>query len=538
MDKLITQNRVKIDTLFIAIFSILISFLFFGKTLNSQMGIIDDHTYFARSVLTDTSAVWKNFINAPEIKSFGNSPRFRIIYDLINNTETLVFRTNASYWYLTNIFVFAFFIFTVFYLTYKNLNIKWAIPFTLYVISSSYFALIFTRLGTAEVWTILGCSIYALGFNSLYHKSKSSKTYSEWKEWLAMILGAIIAIGSKENFAVMGVLFITIFIILKLRHKISFLTILSTIFLLFINCFQILDIYLTQKNNGVDYYQNNSETIYRITKVVSGLFLQETRPYTTSLIIFIFILILFYFLVIKTNKKNLQFKLLISYFITPLVTTLVLAAILIFNLYIYNGTLNTTNRYAFPSVLITQIQLLVISRWFYNILSRKNKLYTSILFFSIFLISIPVLLFKDYSNLKYSRDMSTKNVEATNLFQNKLTEIVKLTKKNPDYPIVFSSYQPFDYEPMVSIKIYLRYSNIYNTLMVKTNYNKEITTDNPLSKWVMDENFKFEKSGGNGFTSYGLKKDEKCFLIDFNGTTTDTQCENLGKIWQLGSYPY
>ena len=519
--------------------SFFISFLYFGENLKAKMGIIDDHTYLRTGVLNDPLLIWKNFINAPEISSFGNSPRFRIIYDLINNIQTTLWGMDASSWYLVNIMVFAFFIFCVFYILYENLGIKWALPFFLLIISQKYFAHIFTRLGTAEVWTILGLSIYFLSLNSIYQKSKKTiALFSSWKECLFMILGAIIMIGSKENFATLGILVVAFILFLKQKNKLTKTIFFSSIFILSLNMYQVLHIFLTQRKNGVDFYQNDSGIIVRIMKIMEGAF--SGKAFFPSIYFLFFILVLIAYLIteIKIRKNKIDKHILNKLFIRPFYIGMMLAVFYLFNLYIYNGLFYDSNRYAFPFVLICQILLLVFTRWVYDfwqyyIPKRKFK------FLEIVYVCIILgLMFFLTKNIQYSRKISSLNVEATALFQEKIKEMAKIIKRNPKWPVVFSSYAPFDYEPLISVSYYLKYYVVENDLMVKTYYDSINLDKDPLLKWVAEENLKFEKDGWTNFVPYEENSRNQCFDINFKKEIIDDRCINLGKIWVLGTYPY
>lgn len=531
-------KRPAVKILLIASFSIIISYLYFGKNLKAEMGAIDDHRYLSSGVLQDHSLIWSNFINAPEIKSFGNSDRFRIIFDLAGNVEAAVFGMNAAYFYLVNIIVFAFFVFCVFYITYKNLGIKWAAPFTILVVGQSYFAHIFTRLGPAEVWTILGLSIYALGFSSLYQKSQLKKHLTSWKECCAMIAGSVFMIGSKENFAIIGVLVVALLALLYFRKKLTKMVIFSSIFILAMNVYQVLHIFLTQRQRGVDFYQNDAGTLHRIVKIVGGAFSGDALILSSSFLFFLLVITTYFLFEYKKRKMKMDDQRLINLFFKPLFIAFVLAIFYLFNLYIYNGVLYTVHRYAFPSIFVGQLLLLAFIKWIYDFsqyyFPKFKPDVLRVAYFAMMVGSLVLMI----NSMKYSRRLSAINVEATTAFQAKLKESVNSINRHPGYPVVFSTYQPFDYEPLISTSLYLKYYGTENNMMVKTNYDLAQIDNEPLTKWVANENIKLEQEGGIRFTPYDVGLNKQCFNFDFSGETTDGKCNNLGKMWRLGAYPY
>lgn len=534
-------NNPKAKFLLLAILSLCVSYIFFGENLKAEMGAIDDHRFLSSGVLQDPSLAWTNFLNAPEIKSFGNYDRFRIIYDFLSNIEVAAFGMQAAYFYLINILIFGFFIFCVFYITHKNMGRKWAIALTLFVISPIYFAHIFTRLGTAEAWTIFGLSIFSLGMSSLYRKIKESDSFNSWKEWSAMMLGSIIIIGSKENFAVLGVLVLAFALFLIYKKRLNKTAAFSTVVILLANAYQVLHIVLTQKKRGVDFYQNDAGILYRLTKIAGGLFSGNALAFSLPLILLVSGLLVFIYFYRKNRAKEpiLRDPIVVKLFVTPLVWVFILAVFYLFNLYMYDGVAYYSHRYAFPSILAIQILFLILIKWVFDLKShffpQLKSRFTNTLFQAV-LIVLLVLVAK---NFDYSQMMTRKNVQATVAFQGELKKVISETKIHPGYPVVFASYWPMDYEPLISVSTYLRYYGTTNDLMVKTFYDSIPLADGlPVVKWVADENEKFEKNGGGSFVPYDIAEGKKCFFVDFSGTTADEGCENIGKIWNLGNYPY
>ncbi|MCX6717237.1 MAG: hypothetical protein NTU76_00990 [Candidatus Taylorbacteria bacterium] len=524
--------------LVVGLASIVFAFVLFGGNIKAEMGIIDDHTYVENGVLNDHSIVWKSFVNAPEIQSFGNHPRFRIVYNLINNIQTALWGLDASYWYFINVLVFAFFMFCVFFIVYRNFGKKFAFIFTLFVASSNYFAHIFTRLGTAEVWTILGLSIFSLGASSIYQKTQK-KINSGLKDWLPILLGSFIMLGSKENFVIVGILILVIVIFLRYKKILNRTAIFLSSIALILNIYVILHIILTQKRQEVDFYQNNVGILYRLKQISQGFFSEYSLFFSIPVIFFIFILALFLFFYLRKRelgkfKKHIFFKL----FISPLLTTIILTIVYLFNLYIYDGESYILHRYAFPSLLIVQILLLTMLKWISDFKNYYFPNFKTSFFHLVYFLFLLVLSFFIFKNINYSQEMSKKNANATVLFQNQLKKVVIEARKEPDYPIIFFSYKPLDYEPLLSVSAYLRQFGIKNKLMVKTDYKSEDLVGQPILKWVAEENIKFEKNGNQTFQVYSEDNNGKCFAVNFNGNTINTKCKNLGKIWQLSEYPY
>jgi len=482
--------------------------------------------------------VWSNFKKSEEIVNFGNSDRFRIIYKLINDIELKVFNLDVSYFYLTNIIVFAIFLFGVFYITQANLDYRWAILFTLFVSSQKYLVHIFTRLGTAEVWTILGTSVYFLGVSSIYRKSlKEDAQSSTWKEVLAMLIGAIITIGSKENFAIMGIFVVSLYIFLKIRKKVTPFFTASSIMILLFNLYQVLHIYLTHSSKGVDVYANDVSLLHRFLTLLSGAFSGEARMYTLFFITFFISIVIGYIFTAKKRLEKIKDIVYQNRWVNYLFIGAILFVVYIFNLYVYNGLLYPVHRYAFPSILVLQIISLIWLIWLidFSIILNFFKKEKFLIRFQLFIFG--ALMVALFLNGIYAREASFVTVARTNYFNNNLERIMNTVKQEPESVIILSVYNVSDAEPVVSTAEYLRFYGVKNPIMVKgfykisSNFSPiEIAIERVVSSW--------ESFGAKYISAYNLQDDNKCFNINFSGTEDYIHCENLGRIWQQGEFKY
>lgn len=514
----------------IIIISLVISYSFFGKNLDAKMGIIDDHRYLTYKVTNNPNMVINNFINSPEFISFGKSTRFRPIFTLIDNLQTYFWGMNAHYWYLTNIIIFTIFIFSCFYTTKLLFNSKIAILFTIVTVSQSYLANIFTRLGTAEAWTILGTSLYSMGFSSAYKKYSNNRNDTTF-EWILMTIGALITIGSKENFSIMFILFISLLIYIIRIKKLQVISVVSSLLLLISNLYEIIYIVKVQNTQGVDFYQNDSNLLSRLIKIFDGIKNTNTEIFTSAIIVFT--ILIFIEIILRKQKKLNSLNLIINSTIVTLISTV----IIFFNLYIYNGIFYINHRYSFPSIIICQIIWLcnfcLLNQITSVIFPNKIAILRNITYISLFIL----FTFLSIKNLKYCQKISRINVQATNNFQEKLKAIEIEIQKCPNCVIILNSFHPVDYEPLLlSTPRYLENDGIHNKLMVNTSFNSE-TINSPLTKWLTDGISNYKTNGGTYFIPY-QNLDKNCLIIDYSGRTTNSKCKVIGQLWPIGDYIY
>ncbi len=523
----------------VALLSLIISFSFYGKNLNAEMGIIDDHMLITRGCFHNPKRVIGHFISAPEFHTFnGSNKRFRVIYWLINDTEAMLFTTHVWIGYLINILVFAFFIFTIFYITYNTTrNTYLSTAFTLFSISQfHYLSHIFTRLGTAETWGILGTSLYSLGLLFIIQLLKRRPKYiSNIFPYLLFVAGGVIAIGSKENF---GILIVpTTFLILLhwiYKVKLSRINIVLLVVLVLFNIYQLFYVLLIQMFAGVDLYQNNLSFSFRIKTLLKGIAHSSYSISFFIIAVIILLLLLIYFLFFKQfwNKRKEQL-------LAIGILDITFVSIFLFNLYVYQGRFITCHRYGYPMVLVWQLMILLFVYLIYLSLKqilRKEQ------YFNLFLVLlIGFILGNEFpSAYKYANDLSHRNVYATTEFQKALNNIIA-NIHDPQTPIVFETSYEWDYEPLDSVNKYLRFRGVKNPTMVKTCYSpSKRSTTIPLYN-SLTSRYKFiEKHGGKGFIPLEVTKDTKnCYVILFSHDKAYfNNCKVLGKAYRIGNYPY
>ncbi len=179
--------------------SLLVSFYVFGENLKAQWWIIDDHEIMA--FLGDNGSlnlkdIPTKLLSDTEVGSFGEKLRYRPSYYFLRLLETSLWGNNPQYFYFSRLIICSFFIFVCWLILKDIIGFISSFIFTMAVMSFNYWADIFSRLGPAETYVVLGISLICFGF---YRYLKKSKSKSSILNWFCIFLGAIISIGSKEN---------------------------------------------------------------------------------------------------------------------------------------------------------------------------------------------------------------------------------------------------------------------------------------------------------------------------------------------------
>lgn len=101
----------------------------------------------------------------------------------------------------------------------QRLGLASSFIFTLYILTERYWVDIWTRLGPGETYAVFGSTLFFLGFLSLLReRGRPKMDFYYYNKLLLVLLGTLVAIGSKENFLILVFPVIYLFIV-KFRRK-------------------------------------------------------------------------------------------------------------------------------------------------------------------------------------------------------------------------------------------------------------------------------------------------------------------------------
>ena len=192
-----------IHVLYISFFSLGASFVFFRSNLGIQLGPVDDHE-IVRFLGGDKQLwVWQIpgvLLQQTEVGQYGENARFRPAYYFLRLLETSLFGIDSNSWYFSRILMVAL---TSLFLTlgliallsFKNklVIIFFSTWFILTILGLSAWQGIVARLGPAEIYLVLGISLFFYLATLLLDNPNSTKT------WIATCLSVVAVVGSKEN---------------------------------------------------------------------------------------------------------------------------------------------------------------------------------------------------------------------------------------------------------------------------------------------------------------------------------------------------
>jgi hypothetical protein len=191
----------------VIVLGFLASWLLIGDLAGSKIGLTDENDlaqYVGSRGYVAFSDIPHLLAEKTEVGQFGQGQRFRPFYYLSRITETTLWGLDGRSWYRWRIVMFGMVIATMlwFYSQYVGLVLGGIIA--AYTLSFWMWADIWARsTGTNEQYSSVGLALFALGawfFVKRWHGGTTLLAPS-----IAMAVGAIIAMGSKENMLLLEV---------------------------------------------------------------------------------------------------------------------------------------------------------------------------------------------------------------------------------------------------------------------------------------------------------------------------------------------
>ncbi|TGL98127.1 hypothetical protein EHQ76_13950 [Leptospira barantonii] len=483
----------------------------FGPNLKAQWWLIDDHEIFYFLKTEKKPSSWLDFfgilIDQTEVGQFGSSSRYRISYYSLRLIETILWKDNVFLWYAFRMGIAMLFSFSILRIFTRYFSLAISILFLLSVFSFRYWSDIFSRLGTGEVYAVLGVALILISLTEYDFRNKNQL----WI-YIFIFLGVVIASGSKENFIVLILLPISILFIERSQSsnwsKRSIL-ICSILF----NLVTFTSLYLFFNKSKVDVYGNS----VLLSDRISMLLTRFENEFVLNMVALIGGILSFGSLFYIREKRNI---------ISPvLAIPFVFLGILLFNILFYNGIWPTQSRYDFPGILVYQAGLfLLLYLNFESFLKFTNIQFDTM---KLPVQGILMLLLVSFVSIKGMNNLqkdSRANMKRTISFQTSLNEIKSDSTSDT---IILYVHQALDFEPVDS---FIRFLNYFENDKPKMVSVTATSAESEFKNGLLNSMRSLSKLGSPELKILPLDferlKGKSCLLVYFPPATI----ENLPKI--------
>ncbi|MFA6518496.1 MAG: hypothetical protein WCV93_02465 [Candidatus Shapirobacteria bacterium] len=513
----------------ILLLSLVVGWCLIGVNLGAKWGVIDDHAIMTFLGNDGKISVFEipRIILGTEVGQYGKVNRFRPSFWLVYLIECSLWGNNPVLWYMSKFILFVFMVFTGIYLLEKWIGISMAVGIVLVTLLYPGWSDIWTRLGPAEIYGVLGTSMVLMGLYWVWMRGKSGIGYG------CVFVGGLIALGTKENFFIL-LLPIWGLVVYKLTGKnkdwcLLVVALVLTGFEMWI-WFGLLKYFST---NSYDLYGNSVETGGRLNNLINWI----VRVYGKIPIFLkmVFTLITVFFgavslYIYRNNQKNW-----IEWWsvLKILLITVILGVIVIGSqVFFYNGNWPVLSRYDYPGILMLPMLLAVIfymgKRLIEILFTRKwlDSLYTLV-----WLVAMALAI----KTVGYGVivEAGRNNAVRTRLFTDKVQMIVTEANKNKEKILLFESDDPGDYESVLSIKRFIEAYGVKNVLGFRWRGKSVEEYDSFLERDLSGSLINISKKGGSGFfdgfIAGELIEEKKCITISFMDDRIKISCDQIIK---------
>ncbi|KJU85755.1 conserved hypothetical protein, membrane [Candidatus Magnetobacterium bavaricum] len=546
----------------IVLCSLALSYYIFSASLDARWYIIDDHEIMnflgpeKHISLLDTPSL----IEKTEIVNLNIHPRYRPAHWLIVILQSWLWGDNPFGWYLFKMMTFALFVSVFWWISQHYTGIVYGGVFTFYVLSQAFWVDIWTKLGAPEVNAALGLALYAAGFFAVLKNGSDNANDVKPPNvlyWLIMAVGALIAIGSKENFLIILLPQTCLLGYLLIRGRLdSNARFFCSLIIVFGALMAAVIAYLIKIHGGSDFYSKSAGIHYRIGTFLAYMDSLLARLHlwgfnNTFLIITVSVIVGIIFIAGAFIFKQKGTAAAGGYFSAISKTSallIVLAIIVASQIIFYNGYWPVNNRFDFPGKLAFPVAGLSIILAMIKILATldvKPKTINTIKFI-LAAILLVIVINRGFVPL---REATEKHATITRDFTDKITNLSAELNKHPQTPLVFEAHNVWDYEPIFSVERFLSVNNVKNPLYLRIHDLSGASKTNALlpefevklarqlhdisvkGSLPMREAGQFTRFIRNQFLPIGVLNDtQPCFSIGFSGDS-DSNCKYLMRIF-------
>jgi hypothetical protein len=540
MDFSLASSKLKISVL--AVCSLMFSFYLWGQNLGAQWGIIDDHEIMrftgpsGRLKIADFGRVLLD----TEFGSPGTSLRYRPSYYLIRISEAFLWGNSPLAWYSCRLILFAIVFSILWWLTAKYAGLLVGLMLTLYVSVFPYWADIWTRLGPAETYAVVGTAIYALGFVNIWELAQRGAKEDRFSStnWVLMLLGAFAAMGSKENFLLLLAPSFLLLIALWRKQLLGKAAVAASVLIGSYGVFITSAVCVALLKSKKDIYANSVEPTGRLELLYLGVKNALSGRYVISGAIILASLIGALFVYLLKHSDCDRVRQLSRYVARYLCQSGVLLFLYASQFAFYSGKWPTGIRYDFPGALCAPLLMLftaLLVRDALAVFSSETVWRNAVpVIFSVILGGL--ILQQGFEPL---RTASRRNAEKTRMFTAGIADVTKTLLNEPSTNLLFVSANALaDFEPLYSVSLFLRNNNVKNNFYLYLTAPPQGSSKGNLREDLAYQLRAVSAQGSKGNWEHtdflplgGMDPRRNCFSLSFSTSSPAVPaCVDLGRV--------
>jgi hypothetical protein len=430
---------------FVTLIGFALSFALLGPLRNSKIALVDENDipyYMGVSGKVTFGQIPKILMDKTEVGTFGESSRMRPVAYTFRVIETALWGNEGEYWYTLRIMMFGVVIAIVSWIYIRLVGVFLGIGLIAFTLSFRMWADIWARsTSPTEQYASLGAAVFAVGGLIFIDRLKSERTFGG--SIVLMSVGAIVAMGSKENMLILEAPLALALCVGIARRKLGAFSATLLFISIAVGLYIALSIAVYMHNTRVeDLYGNSINVKEFIGKIM----------FSSYIVISIasFILIYLFFFVNNQVNDRPMYQFIRSIRDFPVYFIIIMLTVISQQIF-YTGRLPTHMRYDFPCALAIPamiVTVILLSRRVLDFWLPGQKLGRLIN------IGVGAALLIYASVVKWELPAAVAaNVQRTRAFDVALTKTIAEANSRTDWPIVIRSYNPWDYEIVQALGI-------------------------------------------------------------------------------------
>lgn len=541
MPSLICSRKFKMAVM--ALGSILFAWYVCGDNLAAQWWIIDDHEIM--HFLGPDGKVGIHDIIPLLLKTEAGSPgefvRYRPSYYFLRIGETFLWGNSPQLWYGCRLAMFAASAAILWWIADQFIGLLAGMLFVLYVFAFPYWADIWARLGPAEIYAVFGTALFALGYVHAIRALNAERAKGERTalDWLLMLFGALIAMGSKENFLLLLLPVALLCLLLWRRRALGKPGLLCSAAMLGYGAFVGTAVGIGLARAKADVYANSVDPAARTTLFWGGVRMVFANHLLTSALVAVAVLVIASVLRLRVKGDEAALRDVKKGIGGYLAAGVALIFLVLSQYVFYNGKWPVNSRYDFPGALAGPLFMLataVLLKRLANLLFPGKRGGRGVLL--LFSLLLAFLVGKNgFGDLKGAIG---NNVLRTRAFTGQMTALARLLKNEPAAGLVFESYSARDHEPISSVAIFLRGYGVANPFYLRLHTHEGYQRHENEVK-LTAELLDISANGGDGKRGWdykgfrpldGLGRAGGCYSVSFSSPESAfTDCAYLGQVF-------
>lgn len=455
---------------------LLMSVALLWRVLPAEWSPIDDHEipkflgtdwHISLSELPSTAL-------QTEIKNWGASKRYRPIYYSLRLLECWAWGANLGLWYTVRIALLGITLGCSFFIMRRPLGWLAAIALTAFLMTESFWADIWARLGPSEIYCVPGTALFLVGFQLLWNfRSLSPGRVAPASALVpgltALSLGFLMAVGSKENYLILC-LPVAVLLVRSLAVR-PVLRGVSLVCGLLLTLGALLAIGIVRGVSTFGHVYGMSVSV-SASSLLRSLIIPEFFPFWVGVALALAATYLMWVRLATADRSGVIVSMMRPWMLwmgAGLMTYLSQVAF-------FGEPWPTNIRYDFPGVIVPLVFPALLFGLVHKGAEKTGFAPEPLRILRGWLVVglTALIVIKGFSSLTGA---TLRQVSTTKRYTSALQSLVQIASQNPKMPIVMYSSDPFDHEPMIGTSWFLASFRVQNPLYMEIRHAKSSLGD-------------------------------------------------------------